>query len=161
MYPRDFETPSSSSRRVLPLRLASLGYVLADSNSKEDASAMLPGKGRNSPRRKTTADETGVEIMRQTTTRGRKSVLGCRRREFRLFTTFCARIYYGPSPQPPPSSSILRSLPLTLYCTDTIRTCLHRRECKRVLYVFMHTFTRELTRVAVTTNLHERAFVRG
>lgn len=48
--------------------------------------------------------ETGVEIMKQTTTRRRKSALGWQRREFRLFTTFRVHIYYGPPPPPPPNT---------------------------------------------------------
>lgn len=52
-------------------------------------------------------------------------MLGSRRREFRLLTTFCARIYYGLAPRTLLSSSLLllpslpSTPPLTLYGHDT------------------------------------------
>lgn len=68
-------------------------------------------------------------------------------REFRLFTTFHVRIYYGPYP--------CRFLFLA-----TIRY-VRRYERKRVLYVLMHTFVPELTRVFfVSRQTRMNTFVR-
>lgn len=75
--------------------------------------------------------ETDVEIMKQTTTRRRKSALGWQRREFRLFTTFRVHIYYGPPPVAHPSTLFLAS-------RDTIRTLVRAQTCALRVHAYAY-----------------------
>lgn len=64
-----------------------------------------------------------------------------------------------------PRSHLLRASPLPCHCLPPffsrgMMRYLHRCECKRVLYVFMHTFMPELTSVSPNRDGLVRAFVR-